>query len=85
MVEAADGGDEVARALLDRAADELAATVAALAPRPAEPLVVTGGLIGPGGPLLGRLAERVAVRGLVPSPVPDGVAGAVSLARLLLR
>ena len=85
VVEAADGGDAVARTLLDRAADELAATVLALAPRPAEPLVVTGGLIGPGGPLLGRLTARVAARGLVPSPVPDGVAGAVSLARLLLR
>ncbi|MEU9866198.1 BadF/BadG/BcrA/BcrD ATPase family protein [Streptomyces sp. NPDC047971] len=83
VVDAERAGDEVARVLLDRAADELAATVAALAPRPGEPLVSTGGLIGPGGPLLARFAERVGVLGLAPSPVPDGVAGAVALARLV--
>ncbi|MFB7375665.1 N-acetylglucosamine kinase [Streptomyces sp. NPDC056222] len=82
VVDAERAGDEVARSLLDRAADELAATVGALTPRPGEPLVSTGGLIGPGGPLLPRLAERVGALGLVPSPVPDGVAGAVALARL---
>ncbi|MER7953275.1 BadF/BadG/BcrA/BcrD ATPase family protein [Streptomyces sp. NPDC096030] len=82
VVEAERTGDEVAGALLDRAADELAATVGALAPCPGEPLVVTGGLLAPGGPLLPRFAERVGAAGLVPSAVPDGLAGAVALARL---
>ncbi|KKZ73335.1 BadF/BadG/BcrA/BcrD ATPase family protein, partial [Streptomyces showdoensis] len=82
VVEAAGAGDEVASALLDRAADELCATVAALGPRPGEPLVVTGGLLGPGGPLLERLRARVSALGLTPDPVRDGLAGAVALARL---
>ncbi|MEU7110141.1 BadF/BadG/BcrA/BcrD ATPase family protein [Streptomyces sp. NPDC046182] len=82
VVEAEEAGDEVACSLLDGAAAELASTVGALAPRPGEPLVVTGGLIGPAGPLLPRLAERVGAWGLAPSPVPDGVPGAVALARL---
>ncbi|MEU7031205.1 BadF/BadG/BcrA/BcrD ATPase family protein [Streptomyces sp. NPDC046275] len=82
VVAAAAAGDPVAAELLDRAADELSMTVRALLPRPGEPLVVTGGLLGPGGPLLDRLSARVAALGLVPSPVPDGLAGAVALARL---
>ncbi|MEV5970700.1 BadF/BadG/BcrA/BcrD ATPase family protein [Streptomyces sp. NPDC051921] len=82
VVAAAAGGDAVAADLLDRAADELAATVAALAPRRGEPLVVTGGLLAPDGPLLRRLGDRVAPFGLTPSAVPDGLSGAVSLARL---
>ncbi|MGW4159007.1 N-acetylglucosamine kinase [Streptomyces sp. NPDC004788] len=82
VVSAAVEGDAVAVGLLDRAADELAASVRALAPRAGEPLVVTGGLLGPDGPLLARLAERVRKLGLVPSPVRDGLAGAVALARL---
>ncbi|MCT4355065.1 ATPase [Streptomyces sp. Je 1-79] len=82
VVDAERSGDEVARSLLDRATDELAAIVGALTPGPGEPLVATGGLIGPGGPLLPRLAERVGAWGLTPSPVPDGVSGAVALARL---
>ncbi|MFF9014238.1 N-acetylglucosamine kinase [Streptomyces sp. NPDC014870] len=83
VVDAARGGDDVARTLLDRAADELAATVRALGPRPGEPLVVTGGLTGPDGPLLARLADRVGAWGLTPAAVRDGVGGAVALARLL--
>ncbi|MFD5325938.1 N-acetylglucosamine kinase [Streptomyces sp. NPDC127092] len=82
VVAAADAGDAVAGRLLDRAADELAASVGALEPRPGESLVVTGGLLAPGGPLLERLSARVRAAGLVPSSVPDGLAGAVSLARL---
>ncbi|MET9950838.1 BadF/BadG/BcrA/BcrD ATPase family protein [Streptomyces sp. NPDC006339] len=82
VVRAAEAGDAVAAGLLDRAADELAGTVRALRPVAGEPLVVTGGLLGPGGPLLGRLAERVGELGLRPSPVRDGVGGAVALARL---
>ncbi|MEU8620788.1 BadF/BadG/BcrA/BcrD ATPase family protein [Streptomyces sp. NPDC048623] len=46
VVDAASAGDTVASGLLDRAADELTATVRALLPRPGEPLVVTGGLLG---------------------------------------
>ncbi|MFF5972748.1 N-acetylglucosamine kinase [Streptomyces sp. NPDC012769] len=82
VVRVAEAGDGVAAGLLDRAADELTGTVRALGPVAGEPLVVTGGLLGPGGPLLGRLAERVREWGLRPSPVRDGVGGAVALARL---
>ncbi|GAA3396908.1 N-acetylglucosamine kinase [Streptomyces roseoviridis] len=81
VVAAAEAGDGVAAGLLDRAADELTGTVRALRPVAGEPLVVTGGLLGPRGPLLGRLAERVAELGLRPSPVRDGAGGAVALAR----
>jgi glucosamine kinase len=81
-VAAEAAGDEVATALLDDAADELAATVSALDPREGEVLVVTGGLLGPSGPLLGRLAARAETLGLRVLPVPDGGAGAVALARL---
>ncbi|MEV7276374.1 BadF/BadG/BcrA/BcrD ATPase family protein [Streptomyces sp. NPDC093111] len=83
VVETADGGDGVASGLLDAAADELTSTVAALDPRPGEPLVVTGGLLAPGGPLLPRLTARVSALGLVPDPVRDGLGGAVALAGLL--
>ncbi|MFI8823209.1 N-acetylglucosamine kinase [Streptomyces sp. NPDC053431] len=82
VVAAAGAGDEVAAGLLDRAAAELASTVRALSPRPGEPLVVTGGLLAPDGPLLSRLSARVAELGLAPAAVPDGLGGAVSLARL---
>ncbi|WP_431953648.1 N-acetylglucosamine kinase [Actinacidiphila sp. bgisy167] len=77
-------GDEVAVALLDDAADQLAATVAALGPRPGEPLVVTGGLLGPAGPLLGRVVARAEEMGLDVLTVRDGGAGALALARLRL-
>ncbi|MFF7180427.1 BadF/BadG/BcrA/BcrD ATPase family protein [Streptomyces sp. NPDC008121] len=85
VADAERAGDAVAGELLDRAAEELAATVCALAPRPGEPLVVTGGLLGPGGPLLPRLTAHVARSGLAPRPAPDGLTGAVSLARLPYR
>ncbi|MER8045092.1 BadF/BadG/BcrA/BcrD ATPase family protein [Streptomyces sp. NPDC094032] len=81
VVAAARSGDVVSARLLDAAADELAATVRALTPRPGEPLVTTGALLAPGGPLLPRLTARVADLGLVPDPVRDGLAGAVALAR----
>jgi N-acetylglucosamine kinase-like BadF-type ATPase len=84
VVEAAADGDAVARGLLDTAAGLLAATVRSLGPRPGEPLVVTGGLLGPGGPLLARVTERLADRGLRVFPVADGAAGAAALARGLL-
>jgi glucosamine kinase len=81
-VAAEAAGDEVAATLLDDAADELAATVSALEPREGELLVVTGGLLGPAGPLLGRLSARAETLGLRVAPIPDGGAGAVALARL---
>lgn len=82
-VAAEAAGDEVAATLLEDAADELAATVSALGPREGDLLVVTGGLLGPSGPLLGRLAARAETLGLRVVPVTDGGAGAVALARLL--
>jgi hypothetical protein len=48
-----------------------------------EPLVVTGGLLAPAGPLLCRLTQRALEMGVRVVPVPDGGAGAVALARLL--
>lgn len=47
--------------------------------------MITGGLIGPEGPLAERLAERVGPMGLRVAAVRDGAAGAVALARLLTR
>jgi N-acetylglucosamine kinase-like BadF-type ATPase len=81
-VAAEAAGDEIATTLLDDAADELAATISALDPRDGDVLVVTGGLLGPSGPLLGRLTARAETLGLSVAPVRDGRAGAVALARL---
>lgn len=83
-VSAETDGDEVATALLDDAADELAATVAALEPLDGEPLVAAGGLLGPHGPLLGRVVARAEELDLRVLPVHHGGAGAVALARLRL-
>ncbi|MFW6689720.1 BadF/BadG/BcrA/BcrD ATPase family protein [Streptomyces sp. MAR4 CNX-425] len=83
VVRAAEAGDAVAAAILDEAADRLAETAAVHAPVPGEPLVTTGGLLGPGGPLLPRFAARMRAYGLTPAPVPDGLAGAVALARAI--
>ncbi|MFK0150654.1 BadF/BadG/BcrA/BcrD ATPase family protein [Streptomyces sp. NPDC090493] len=79
--QAAADDDAVARTILREAVAHLARTVAALRPRPGEPLVVTGGLTAPDGPLLTPLAQRLV--GLTIVPVADGRAGAVALARLL--
>ena len=57
VVAVARGGDAVALALLDEAAELLAASVRALGPLPGEPLVASGGLLGPDGPLLARVAR----------------------------
>jgi N-acetylglucosamine kinase-like BadF-type ATPase len=83
VVAAAGEGDAVAAGLLGRAAELLAGSVRALRPRAGEPLVLSGGLLGPGGPLLGRVGERLAGTGVRVFPVSDGAAGAVALARLL--
>lgn len=84
VVEAAGLGDRRAVGLLDEAARQLIDTVGALGPVAGESLVVTGGLVGPEGPLLGRLRAGVEAMGLACTSVPDGAAGAVALARLLI-
>ncbi len=83
VVEAAADGDPVAAGLLDRAADELVDKLGVLGAKEGEPLVATGGLIAPGGPLADRLAERVERMGLRLTAVQDGGMGAVALAGLL--
>ncbi|BBC39010.1 ATPase [Streptomyces graminofaciens] len=82
VVRTAEKKDAVAVHILQEAARRLAETVAALAPRPGEPLVATGGLLAPNGPLLPPLTERLAPLGLAVTPVADGSPGAVALARL---
>ncbi|MFJ7077428.1 N-acetylglucosamine kinase [Streptomyces sp. NPDC098781] len=82
VAEAARQGDSVAARILDTAADHLVATVRALDPRPGERIVVTGGLLGPDGPLTDLLAARLRALGLGLDQVADGCRGAVVLARL---
>ncbi|MDQ0598203.1 glucosamine kinase [Streptomyces canus] len=82
VVEAAREKDAVAMGILDEAADQLAEAVRALAPRPGEPLVATGGLLGPDGPLTEPLTIRLHALGLTLDRVADGCRGAVALARL---
>ncbi|MEU9450267.1 BadF/BadG/BcrA/BcrD ATPase family protein [Streptomyces sp. NPDC048277] len=83
VVRAAQEKDATAGTILEEAGAHLAATVAALGPRPGEALVVTGGLVAPEGPLLTPLAGRLARLDLTITPVTDGCAGAVALARLI--
>lgn len=82
VAEAARAGDPVAEAILEEAVDHLLDTVRALEPRPGEPLVATGGLLGPDGPLTVPLSERLRELGLRLDWVADGCRGAVALARL---
>ncbi|MFI1209851.1 BadF/BadG/BcrA/BcrD ATPase family protein [Streptomyces sp. NPDC020802] len=82
VAEAARAGDPVAEAILDEAVDHLLDTVRALEPRPGEPMVATGGLLGPDGPLTVLLSERLWELGLRLDWVADGCRGAVALARL---
>ncbi|ALV38512.1 BadF/BadG/BcrA/BcrD ATPase family protein [Streptomyces sp. CdTB01] len=84
VAEAARERDALAQEILDRAADHLTDAVRALAPRPGERLVATGGLLGPDGPLTAPLTARLTALGLTLDRVTDGCAGAVSLARLSL-
>jgi N-acetylglucosamine kinase-like BadF-type ATPase len=83
-VTAAGQGDATALRLLDRAAELLAGTVAALDPRAGEPLVLTGGLLGPRGPLLSRVTALLERYALQPHPTSDGTTGAAALACRLL-
>ncbi|MFF4014935.1 N-acetylglucosamine kinase [Streptomyces sp. NPDC001843] len=82
VTEAARDGDAVAEELLEEAAAHLAATLLALAPRPRERIVATGGLLGPDGPLTAPLTARLRLLGLSLDWVADGARGAVGLARL---
>lgn len=81
VLRAAADGDAVASRILDKAADLLAESLAALLPRSGEPLVTAGGLLGPDGALLRRFAARTVAMGLTPHPVGDGLVGAVAWAR----
>ncbi|WUP37719.1 ATPase [Streptomyces europaeiscabiei] len=82
VVRTAEEEDTVAVRILQEAARRLVETVAALSPHRGEPLVATGGLLAPNGPLLSPLTERLAPYGLAVTPVSDGSPGAVALARL---
>nr|WP_234390448.1 BadF/BadG/BcrA/BcrD ATPase family protein [Streptomyces sp. MMG1533] len=82
VAEAARDKDAVAEAILEEAADQLTETVRALDPVAGEPLVATGGLLGPDGPLTALLAGRLTALGLTLDWVADGCRGAAALARL---
>ncbi|WP_329320148.1 MULTISPECIES: N-acetylglucosamine kinase [unclassified Streptomyces] len=82
VAEAARRKDPVATAILREAVDHLTAAVRALDPRPGERIVVTGGLLGPDGPLAAPLTRRLEGLGLTVDRVADGCRGAVALARL---
>ncbi|MCX4579197.1 ATPase [Streptomyces sp. NBC_01571] len=82
VAEAARAKDPVAEAILREAVDHLTAAVRALDPRPGERIVVTGGLLGPDGPLTAPLTGRLEGLGLTVDRVADGCRGALALARL---
>lgn len=82
VAEAAAEKDAVALEILAEAADHLLETVRALEPRPGERIVATGGLLGPEGPLMAPLTERLGAHGLGLDWVADGCPGAIALARL---
>ncbi|MFF4252600.1 N-acetylglucosamine kinase [Streptomyces sp. NPDC001663] len=84
VAEAAREKDPVALRILDEAVDQLTHTIRALEPRPGEPVVATGGLLGPDGPLTAPLTARLQTLGLTLDWVADGCTGAVALARLLV-
>ncbi|MEU6253562.1 BadF/BadG/BcrA/BcrD ATPase family protein [Streptomyces sp. NPDC047043] len=84
VAEAAREKDPVALRILDEAVDQLTHTLRALEPQPGEPVVATGGLLGPDGPLTAPLTARLQALGLTLDWVADGCAGAVALARLLV-
>jgi N-acetylglucosamine kinase-like BadF-type ATPase len=86
---AAEAGDETARALLDRAAEELAAMTAAAAHSAGMgdkpfPLAATGGVLLNGDRVFESVCERLRARGVAiaaATRVPHPVWGAVLLAR----
>lgn len=91
VVAAAEGGDPVARGLVDQAVDELVAHVDALAPaggppdRPLPPVALAGGLLEEGRPLRAAVEDALRRRGypLLDRPVRP-VRGAVREALELL-
>ena len=87
VTEAADNGDRVAQQILDSAAGELAAMVAAVARNlglaDTFPLALAGGLLLANRNLASRLKTHLESLGLAPNPitsVADPVLGAVKLA-----
>lgn len=84
VAQAAAEGDAVAGAILDGAADELAALVRALLRPVGEVATValSGGLVYSGGPLRARVADRLqAIEGIALQPTDlDPVSGALVLA-----
>lgn len=83
VVAAAEGGDQMAGAILDRAADELVALVRATMGESGQvEVALSGGLIGTGGPLRTRVEARLADLGdaQVRERPLDPVEGALGLA-----
>lgn len=78
----AAAGDEVAGEIVDEAVRRLVHTVSALEPQPGEPLVLAGGLLGPGGPLSELVRQALPEHRCI--PVSDGARGAARLARMAL-
>lgn len=91
VVRSAEEGDHAARALLSEAVRELEAHIRAIVERTgpwgAKPaLVLTGGLVGPGGPLRAELTERLASYPVDVRPGEvDAARGAALLALAALR
>ncbi|MGH3433004.1 MAG: hypothetical protein ACRDQB_09235, partial [Thermocrispum sp.] len=86
VLEVAAAGDAVAAAIVQDAVRRLVRTVSALDPRPHEPLVLAGGLLGPDGPLTEALLAELRSRGLpevtTVDPELGGAHGAAKLARM---
>ncbi|WP_020502193.1 N-acetylglucosamine kinase [Sciscionella marina] len=83
--EAALAGDESAIRILDAAVEHLVRLAMTARGTDTGPVVLTGGLIGPGGPLTDRLRARLeAVTGTEPLGSGDGGDGAAWLAAKLL-
>jgi N-acetylmuramic acid 6-phosphate etherase len=88
VFEAADGGDKVASAIIDRGADELAAAVAAAARRVnldggPVPLALAGGVLLAPAPYANKVVIALAARGIRADPVAfvhEPAEGAVRLA-----
>ena len=88
VLRVAEAGDEVAHDIVQGAVQHLAATATALGPRPDQPLVLAGGLIGAGGPLQSRVTAALSPSGrpvVVAVDTRQGAAvGAARLAAMAL-
>lgn len=79
--EAALAGDRVAVDILDRGVEYLTGLVRSARGEDSGPVVLTGGLVGPGGPLTDRLVKRLEqATGTAVLLAGDGAAGAAWLA-----